>query len=347
MLHGAVLRSPLRAREDPVGRHQRGRGAPEGARGDHRRDPRRTRPGLDADPVERHPGGAGHRQGALPGPGGRLRRRRRPLRRARRAGADRGRVRAARPGDRREDAPPTRRARSSATTRRGRPTTTSSTGSPATRARTDAIFAEAEAAADQRVVVADMLYPRVHPAPLETCGAIADMDPVTGKLTLWTTTQAPHAHRTLYALVAGLPEHKIRIISPDIGGGFGNKVGIYPGYVCAVVGLDRHRPAGEVDGGPLREPHEHLVRPRLPHARRGGGHRGRPAARGAGARARRPRRVQRHGAAHRVPGRVLRGVHRLVRPRGRPLRGHRRLHQQGAPAVSRTPARSASPRPST
>ncbi|MGH3495700.1 MAG: molybdopterin cofactor-binding domain-containing protein, partial [Sciscionella sp.] len=40
----------------------------------------------------------------------------------------------------------------------------------------------------------------------------------------------------LYAMVAGIPEHKIRIISPDIGGGFGNKVGIYPGYVCAVVG---------------------------------------------------------------------------------------------------------------
>ncbi|HEX2363153.1 MAG TPA: molybdopterin cofactor-binding domain-containing protein, partial [Jiangellaceae bacterium] len=44
------------------------------------------------------------------------------------------------------------------------------------------------------------------------------------------------AHRTLYAIVAGLPEHKIRIVSPDIGGGFGNKVGIYPGYVLAVVG---------------------------------------------------------------------------------------------------------------
>ena len=57
-----------------------------------------------------------------------------------------------------------------------------------------------------------------------------------GKLTLWSTSQAPHAHRTLYALVAGLPEHKIRVISPDIGGGFGNKVPIYPGYVCAIVG---------------------------------------------------------------------------------------------------------------
>ena len=36
--------------------------------------------------------------------------------------------------------------------------------------------------------------------------------------------------------MAGLPEHKIRVISPDIGGGFGNKVPIYPGYVCAIVG---------------------------------------------------------------------------------------------------------------
>ena len=39
----------------------------------------------------------------------------------------------------------------------------------------------------------------------------------------------------MYALVAGLPEHKIRVIAPDIGGGFGNKVPIYPGYVCAIV----------------------------------------------------------------------------------------------------------------
>ncbi|ANP50896.1 carbon-monoxide dehydrogenase large subunit [Streptomyces griseochromogenes] len=97
--------------------------------------------------------------------------------------------------------------------------------------RTDEVFAGAEV-----VVAQDMLYPRVHPAPLETCGTVADMDAITGKLTVWSTTQAPHAHRTLYAMVASIPEHKIRIISPDIGGGFGNKVGIYPGYVCAVVG---------------------------------------------------------------------------------------------------------------
>ncbi|MGQ4415510.1 aerobic carbon-monoxide dehydrogenase large subunit [Streptomyces sp. SAS_269] len=97
--------------------------------------------------------------------------------------------------------------------------------------RTDGVFAAADVVVEQ-----DMLYPRVHPAPLETCGTVADMDAITGKLTVWSTTQAPHAHRTIYAMVAGIPEHKIRIIAPDIGGGFGNKVGIYPGYVCAVVG---------------------------------------------------------------------------------------------------------------
>jgi carbon-monoxide dehydrogenase large subunit len=95
---------------------------------------------------------------------------------------------------------------------------------------TDAVFARAEV-----VVKQDMFYPRVHPAPMETCGCVAQVDPIDGQLTLWATTQAPHAHRTVYALVAGLPEHKIRVIAPDIGGGFGNKVGVYPGYVCTIV----------------------------------------------------------------------------------------------------------------
>ena len=99
------------------------------------------------------------------------------------------------------------------------------------KAATDAVFAAADV-----IVTQDMIYPRSHPAPLETCGAVADMDAISGKLTLWSTTQAPHAHRTIFALVAGLAEHKIRIISPDLGGGFGNKAPVYPGYICAIVG---------------------------------------------------------------------------------------------------------------
>ncbi len=97
--------------------------------------------------------------------------------------------------------------------------------------RCDEVFSKADV-----VVSQDMIYPRSHPAPLETCGSVAHMDKVTGKLVAYITSQAPHAHRTVYALVAGLPEHKIQVISPDIGGGFGNKVPIYPGYVLAVVG---------------------------------------------------------------------------------------------------------------
>jgi len=86
------------------------------------------------------------------------------------------------------------------------------------------------------VVTQTMRYPRSHPAPVETCGAVADYDRVAGRLTLWSTTQAPHAHRTMYAELLGIPEHRVRVISPDIGGGFGNKVPIYPGYACAAIG---------------------------------------------------------------------------------------------------------------
>jgi len=99
------------------------------------------------------------------------------------------------------------------------------------KAAADAAFAAADV-----VVGCDMIYPRSHPAPLETCGIVADMDTVTGKLTLWSTSQAPHAHRTMYAMITGVPEHMIRIVSPDLGGGFGAKVPLYPGYLCAIVG---------------------------------------------------------------------------------------------------------------
>ncbi len=95
---------------------------------------------------------------------------------------------------------------------------------------TDRAFADAA-----RVVTLETFYPRSHPSPLETCGCVADVNPATGKATIWMTSQAPHAIRTVFALVAGLPEQNIRIISPDIGGGFGNKVPVYPGYVIATA----------------------------------------------------------------------------------------------------------------
>jgi aerobic carbon-monoxide dehydrogenase large subunit len=101
------------------------------------------------------------------------------------------------------------------------------------RAATDQAFAEAEVRVKQ-----DLYIPRIHVASIETCGCVADFDRVNGKLTVYMTTQAPHAIRTVFALVAGhvgLSEERIRIVSPDIGGGFGGKVPIYPGYVIAVA----------------------------------------------------------------------------------------------------------------
>lgn len=105
------------------------------------------------------------------------------------------------------------------------------------KSRTDALFERAD-----HVVELTTHYPRCHPAPLETCGCVADVNAATGRATIYLTSQAPHAHRTLFAMVSGLPEQDIRIIAPDIGGGFGNKVPIYPGYVVATAAslvLDR------------------------------------------------------------------------------------------------------------
>ena len=95
----------------------------------------------------------------------------------------------------------------------------------------------AEAVINEAPVVAEEMvyYHRTHPCPMETCGAVASMDKVNGKLTLWGTFQAPHVVRTVASLLSGIAEHNIRVVSPDIGGGFGNKVGVYPGYVCAIV----------------------------------------------------------------------------------------------------------------
>ena len=98
---------------------------------------------------------------------------------------------------------------------------------------TDAVFKAADV-----VVKEDMYIPRIHVASIETCGCVADFDSTMGKLTVYLTTQAPHAVRTVLALVAGhvgLSEEKIRVISPDIGGGFGGKVPVYPGYVIAIA----------------------------------------------------------------------------------------------------------------
>ena len=188
----------------------------------------------------------------------------------------------------------------------------------------DRVFAEADV-----VVERDMIYPRCHPAPLETCGMIADMNPETGQLDIYNGNQAPNLHRTVYAQVAGLPEQMIRIMTNDIGGGFGNKVPVYPGLRLRDRRLDRLGQAGQVGRGPLREPDVDGLRARLrderPHLRQGRQDHRRP-----GRRDRRPRRLRQHRAALEVPGGFFHVFAGLIRPRGRALLGQGRVHEQGA-----------------
>ncbi|MFW6070483.1 MAG: molybdopterin cofactor-binding domain-containing protein, partial [bacterium] len=73
---------------------------------------------------------------------------------------------------------------------------------------TDRVFEEAA-----HVVHQEMYLPRIHVASIETCGMVANYNPATEKMQLYMTTQAPHAIRTVFALVSGLPEHKIQVIS--------------------------------------------------------------------------------------------------------------------------------------
>jgi carbon-monoxide dehydrogenase large subunit len=98
------------------------------------------------------------------------------------------------------------------------------------RAATDAALA-----ASDKVIPLDVYIPRIHVASIETCGCIADFDPVLGHLDFHVTSQAPHVYRTVISLVSGIPEAQIRVKTHDIGGGFGGKVPVYPGYVVAIV----------------------------------------------------------------------------------------------------------------
>jgi carbon-monoxide dehydrogenase large subunit len=89
------------------------------------------------------------------------------------------------------------------------------------------------ALADADVVVRQRLVnQRLIPTPMEPRGAAADYDPATGSYTVWMSSQAPHVMRLLMtAFVFGIPETKMRCISPTVGGAFGTKIFLYPEYV--------------------------------------------------------------------------------------------------------------------
>ena len=92
----------------------------------------------------------------------------------------------------------------------------------------DAAAASAEVRVSERIV-----NQRLIPNSMEGRAVVADYNPGTNHVTLWTSSQIPHLVRLLMALVTGHPEHQIRVISPDVGGGFGCKLYLYAEEVIA------------------------------------------------------------------------------------------------------------------
>jgi aerobic carbon-monoxide dehydrogenase large subunit len=93
-----------------------------------------------------------------------------------------------------------------------------------------------QAALDQAEVVVTRRYrqPRLIPNAIEPRGLLAQIDP-TGDVTLWSATQIPHILRFTMQLVLGIPESKVRVIAPDVGGGFGSKLDVYAEEYLAVA----------------------------------------------------------------------------------------------------------------
>jgi carbon-monoxide dehydrogenase large subunit len=114
----------------------------------------------------------------------------------------------------------------------------------------DALALHACADVDKVFAAADRVYERRFKIgrntafPIETRGCIAQLDDLTGQLVLTTSTQTPHFARTVLATVLRYPEKDIRVIAPDVGGGFGQKEHLYPEEaLVALVTLDLKRPA--------------------------------------------------------------------------------------------------------
>jgi carbon-monoxide dehydrogenase large subunit len=96
----------------------------------------------------------------------------------------------------------------------------------------DRALSEAEVVVKQRVI-----NQRLIPTPLDARGAIAQYFPASEEYTIWMTSQCPHIMRLLMtAFVFAIPENKMRVISPQIGGGFGTKISLYPEY-CLMAAL--------------------------------------------------------------------------------------------------------------
>jgi carbon-monoxide dehydrogenase large subunit len=102
----------------------------------------------------------------------------------------------------------------------------------------DAAFRSAEVTVKERIV-----QQRLLPTAMETRAAVASYNKGSGQLTLWVTSQNPHIHRFLCSVMLKIPEHKLRVIAPEVGGGFGSKIPAYPDEaLVSLAAMDLGRP---------------------------------------------------------------------------------------------------------
>ena len=92
------------------------------------------------------------------------------------------------------------------------------------------------------------------PVPMEGRGLVVDYSPSTGELTIYAATQSPHEVRLFCSRLLGIPEHRIRVVMRDTGGGFGQKILVQRDEMCLMLAAPQARRAGQVDRGPAREP---------------------------------------------------------------------------------------------
>ena len=112
----------------------------------------------------------------------------------------------------------------------------------------DAAFASADVTVSDRII-----QQRLIPTAIETRAALASFVKATGELTLWNTTQNPHILRFLASLITGVPEDKLRVIAPEVGGGFGSKIARVSRRDDRGLLLDEAGASGQMDGDPSRE----------------------------------------------------------------------------------------------